>query len=68
MSESREEMLHSTAKAREQVMIDRLLESFYKHKDEILKATQEKKDCPKNVQYSCQLKQNRCNTYAKERV
>ena len=44
MSESREEMLHSTAKAREQVMIDRLLESFYKHKDEILKATQEKKD------------------------
>ena len=47
MSESREEMLHSTAKAREQVMIDRLLESFYKHKDEILKATQEKKDSPK---------------------
>ena len=44
MSESREEMLHSTAKAREQVMIDRLLESFYKHKDEILKATQEKRD------------------------
>ena len=37
MSESREEMLHSTAKAW-------LLESFYKHKDEILKATQEKKD------------------------
>ena len=25
-------------------------------------------NCPKNVQYSCQLKQNRCNTYAKERV
>lgn len=44
MPESREEILHATAKAREQVMIDRLLESFYKHKDEILKATQKEKD------------------------
>ena len=44
MSESREEMLHSTAKAREQVMIDRLLESFFKPNDEILQATQEKND------------------------
>lgn len=42
MSESREEMLHLTAKAREQVMIDRLLEYFYEHREEILKQYDEK--------------------------
>lgn len=43
MSESREEMLHRTAKAREQIMIDKLLDYFYKRKDEILKMMEEQK-------------------------
>ena len=37
MPEPREEMLHLTAKVREQIMIDRLLDYFHEHKDEILK-------------------------------
>lgn len=41
MPESREEMLHFTAKVREQIMIDRLLDYFHKHKDEILQKMQE---------------------------
>ncbi len=43
MPESREEMLRLTAKAREQVMIDRLLEFFHEHKDEFLKKMENQK-------------------------
>lgn len=43
MSESREEMLHLTAKAREQLMIDRLLDYFHEHKEEILKEMEKQK-------------------------
>ena len=43
MPEPREEMLHLTAKARERIMIDRLLDYFHEHKDEILKEMEKQK-------------------------